>query len=254
MSVRDFGATATWGSRREVPEALADRWIKLITRLQAIDPVFAHWYYWPKPSRIASQDWDRTHIIKFIESNVGTNDADGSPQPLYGYSCFAINTDAGDGPRSFSTRFSAGTGGPYCFNNALVSTSCGTAPDPLVVTYKVFRGIVLALGEAFEPARVIAYPVSILDFWPKGQGGRPIIKLAWITYVGPSYAHLITPPSEAIVERQPDGGLLMAATKETFDVSNPTHMAAARAIEAAAAPFNAFTKAEMEAVIAKGCF
>ena len=49
------------------------------------------------------------------------------------------------------------------------------------------------------------------------------------------------PPPAAIVEHQPNGGLLMAATDETFDAGNPSHMAAARAIEAAAAPFNALT-------------
>jgi hypothetical protein len=37
----------------------------------------------------------------------------------------------------------------------------------------------------------------------------------------------------------PDGGLLMAATEETFNGDNPKHMAAARSIVASLEPFNA---------------
>ena len=40
-------------------------------------------------------------------------------------------------------------------------------------------------------------------------------------------------------ERCADGGLLLAATDDTFRTDNPTHLAVARDIEAALAPFNA---------------
>jgi hypothetical protein len=50
---------------------------------------------------------------------------------------------------------------------------------------------------------------------------------------------LITPPPSAIVERTAEGGLLMAATEETFRVDNPVHLAAARDILKALAPFEA---------------
>jgi hypothetical protein len=256
----DFSATATWGSRREGPEDLAERWIKLITRLQALNPVFADWYYWLnkvpfEESPTVAFKPNKLQIKEFVESYVGTNDDDGSPQPLYGYHGFMC-TNESDSPRSFSARISAGTGGPYCFNTAVVGTDCcpleGIAPDPRVVTYTVFKGIVLALADAFEPACARACPVSIFNFWPRRDSSAPAIELAWITYAGPRYAHLITPPSTAIVEYQSDGGLLMAATSETFDVSNPTHMAVARDIEAAAAPFNVFTQQEWVDVIEKG--
>ncbi len=49
----------------------------------------------------------------------------------------------------------------------------------------------------------------------------------------------MTPPPGVVVERRPDGGLLMAATTETFALANPAHLAAARAIQAALQPFNA---------------
>ena len=260
MSMRDFSATATWGSRREGAEALAKRWIKLITRLQALDPVFADWYYWLKTKPFADSpdlpfEPNEQKITAFVESYVSRDD-DGLPEPLWGYSGYMRNNKAGDGPRAFKAKASAGTGGPYCFNTAVVSSDCcipaGIGPDPSVVTYRVFKGIVLALAEAFEPACARACPKSIFDYWPHRDSSAPAMELAWITYAGPRYAHLITPPATAIVEYQPDGELLMAATNETFDVGNSTHMAVARDIEAAAAPFNASMQQEWVDVITKG--
>ena len=53
-------------------------------------------------------------------------------------------------------------------------------------------------------------------------------------------ASLVTPPpAQVIVGRLANGGLLMSATTQTFDVENPAHMAAAREIAAAIAPLNA---------------
>ncbi len=64
------------------------------------------------------------------------------------------------------------------------------------------------------------------------------LRLAWMSYVSPRFAPLIAPPS-AIVERTAQGGLLMAATEETFRVDNPAHLAAAGDILKALAPFEA---------------
>jgi len=251
-----FSAGAFWGSRREGADSIAERWIKLISRLQALDPVVAKWYYWPKTGPIEKTPAvafkpDKAQIAAFVDSHVGTND-DGSPEPLYGYFGFMRNVATGDGPRAFSIEISAGKGGPYCFNNVLISTAAHVTPDPDVITHRVFKGIVRALAEAFQPACVNAYPSSVLDFWPKRETSAPSVELAWITYVASRYAPLITTPASAIVDYQPDGGLLMAATDETFDIKNPRHMAAARDIEAASAPFNAASEQEWADVIAKG--
>jgi len=51
-----------------------------------------------------------------------------------------------------------------------------------------------------------------------------------MNYVSPRFAPLITPPTTAIVEYQPNGGLFMAATDETFVASNPQHLAVAHDI------------------------
>jgi hypothetical protein len=42
-----------------------------------------------------------------------------------------------------------------------------------------------------------------------------------------------------LIERTRDGGLLMIAAEETFDIANPDHVARARSIVNALAPLNA---------------
>jgi hypothetical protein len=60
-----------------------------------------------------------------------------------------------------------------------------------------------------------------------------------IQYLCPWLAQEITPSSTVLSEHLPNGGLLMTATMETFDVDNPAHLAAARDMAGAMAPLNA---------------
>ena len=66
---------------------------------------------------------------------------------------------------------------------------------------------------------------------------------ASMTYLGPTGAALVTPPPGVVAEHRPDGGLLMAATRDRFDAGNPDHIAAVLAIHAACAPYNALPQA-----------
>ncbi len=109
-------------------------------------------------------------------------------------------------------------------------------PDPAIIAYPISKASVLALAESFDASWCSACPGALREFW---RAVPPYYRLGWISYVGSQFAHLITPPSSAIVEHRPNGGLLMAATDETFSVSNPAHLAVARDILAAIAPLNA---------------
>jgi len=124
------------------------------------------------------------------------------------------------------------------FNNINLGTDYGRIPDPSIVTYRIFRGAMLAVADCFGVERAYAYPTKLTDVWRRAQDPNPRFPIAWISYVTPRLTHLVTPPATAIVERRPDGSLLMAATEETFDVDNPAHMSVARDIEAAVAPLN----------------
>lgn len=234
-----YAAVANWGPRQETPDALAARWIEMIERLQAVDPIFAHWYDGYGEGPYVAFDSRPAPLAQKISDNVGTDD-DGTPQPLGGYQwCMQTSPACKRGPFHFSAHMFAGKASFYDSNCVHVGTDYGLVPDSFVLTYKIFSGALLALAEAFGATRAYAYPENLSDLWPRSENWHPKLPLAWISYVAPRFAHLVKPPLAAFVERRSDGGLLMAATDETFVATNPAHMAVARDIEAAVAPFNA---------------
>ncbi|WP_297295272.1 Imm52 family immunity protein [uncultured Methylovirgula sp.] len=235
----DYFISVFWAGRAETPEELAMRWLKLIARFQTIDPIFAHWYIWPDIRHPLPFDTDVATLAEKIAAKVATSDT-GEPLPIDGYQFFTRNNMASKrGPRSFQIDMFAGSPINFPLNRISLRTDYGVAPDSDLTTFRIFRSALLALAETFEATIGLAAPANITDLWPKDWDLRRKFPFAWITYVAPRFASLITPPASAVVERRPDGGLLMAATEETFDTANPQHVAAARQIEAAGAPFSA---------------
>ncbi|MEW6438709.1 MAG: Imm52 family immunity protein [Pseudomonadota bacterium] len=235
----DYFASLFWQGRAETPEELAVRWLKLIARFQAIDPIFAHWYVWPDVRHPLPFDTDVATLAEKITADVTMSDT-GKPLPGLGCQFFARNNLASKrGPRSFQIDMFAGRSVDYPLNRISLCTDYGVVPDSDLITYRIFKSALLALAETFEATIGLTGPANITDFWPKPWDARRGLPLAWISYIGPRFASLITPPASAVVEHRPDGGLLMAATDEAFDTANPKDLAIAREIEAAAAPFNA---------------
>ncbi|MGO9686505.1 MAG: Imm52 family immunity protein, partial [Beijerinckiaceae bacterium] len=162
---------------------------------------------------------------------------DGTPLYNLGYHLAVFNNNKNKwGPRGFTLRIHAGADTPRNF--VTLETDYGFVPDRDIITYAIFRGAILAIAEAFDASWSKAYPTDISKLWPQKRA-RPMVLLAWMTYISPRLAPLITPPQTAIVEYRPNGGLFMAATDETFITANPKHLAVARDIEAAVAPLNA---------------
>ena len=110
-------------------------------------------------------------------------------------------------------------------------------PDPSVVSYRVFRPALLAILDVWNPAHAGAYSQQLIEKY----GGDSYFSAAWIQYLCPWLAEKITPPSTVLAEHLPNGGLLMSATTETFDVDNAAHHKAAQDMAAAMAPFKSLT-------------
>jgi hypothetical protein len=235
MISSQFVISTFWGKRRDEPADLAIRLNRLVDQLALIDPVLSNWIWVaerPRPVRLKTI---RTHLTKEIAAAVWRAN-DGNPVPSKGYPFGLINSIRTD-PRSISVTIFAGNtlssaGYP---NHAAIKTGWRVQPDPVIVTYAVFQRALIALAESFDVIFGSAYRSDLSDFWSEDDNFR----FGWINYVAPRFAPLITPPKSAIVEYRPNGGLLMAATDETFMTSNPRHLAVARDIEAALAPLNA---------------
>lgn len=229
---------AYWERRAETPDALAARFVGLIDRLREIDPVFALWTCCTtRPRRFETM---RDRYAEVVAEGLHKDDW-GEPLPIYGYSFTAV-TRGQARDCLFSVLVHAGSTYPEPFpNDGLFETSSGFIPDRSVITYDIFKAALLAMAEAWDPVRCAAYS----DALPKPIPGGIYFRESWIQYLCPWLASLVTPPpAPVIVEHLPNGGLLMSATPETFDVENPAHMAAARDIAAAISPLNALPWAE----------
>ncbi|MGA7655238.1 MAG: Imm52 family immunity protein [Methylocella sp.] len=226
---------ASWGPRTETPEAIAARFLVCVDRLKQVHPAYDDWISDDVNGRSKKLNALRSDLPAVIAAKVARAD-DGDPTPIYGYRASAINSMK-RGPRSLAFRVNAGawvTLGYFC-NSAQIGTGYQVVPDPSVIAYPAFKAALLALVESFDATYCSAYPVKILNFADKTRH----LCLAWMSYVAPRFAPLITPPPAAIYERTAQGGLLLSATEETFRVDNPAHLAAAQGILKALAPFEA---------------
>ena len=232
-----FAADSFWGPRRETPAALAARFVDLLDRLKAVDPVFDGWLWTDKNDQTVAFEEIKRELPTEIAAKISRDD-DGDPDPIYGYRFYVYNSIE-DQPRGLSISVHGGcwSNSDLISNNVWISTEEYIDPDPAIITFPIFKGAVLAMAETFDPVWSMAYPRDLANLWDWRD--PTYYRLGWITYVGPRLAQLITPPPSANVEHRPDGGLLMAATDETFSVSNPAHLAAARDILAAVAPLKA---------------
>lgn len=229
-----YSATASWGERAE---ALAARWLALIARLQTIDLAFTGWMH--RDERLARVPFDPRLDAQVARVLAGTDrHVTGRLAPEAG-SRLGNLTDPDQPSRYLDVDMCAGAYGPYSNNYVGAGTNSYAVPEPRLVTYRVFRGVLLALAETFEVTQAYAWSSDLAKLWRRDEGDFRAVSLAWIVYIAPRFAHLVTPPPAAVVERRPDGGLLMAATNEVFTITNPAHLQAARAMEAALEPFNA---------------
>ena len=235
MTIRpEYIIYASWGPRAEPPESIAARYLACADRLKQIHPAYDNWIFnlKGKPKKF---DALRDDLAAAVAANVSRAD-DGDPTPIRGYWATAINSMKTD-PRSLSLMVKAGswvTSGYFC-NSAEIKTGNRVVPDPSIIAYPAFKAALLALVESFDVAYCSAFPMQIRDFWDP----KPHLRIAWMSYVPARFAPLVTPPRCAIAERTAQGGLLMAATEETFRVDNPAHLAVAGDILKALAPFEA---------------
>ena len=200
MLDRSFWVEARWGSRVETPAAIAERFLRTIDGLRAINPILDDWswgdyYELPQTERTAPG------------SRVGLNGSAGA-RPTGGLGVTAFTND--------------------------INFEVGPKPDPSLVSYPLWRAVLL-LAETWEASWAEASPGDINAAWSSGGG---YFKCAWMSYVSPHFAPLVAPPAGVVAERRPNGGLFMAATADTFRTADPEHLAAARAIEVALAPMN----------------
>ena len=230
---KGYYVSGNWEGRAETPDELAARFLRMIDSFEEIDPVFSLWTSGRKRPRKFETIRDR--YAEEIAAGVTTDDW-GESVPSDGY-WFSARTRDTPNNRSFAVRCKAGSVLKYSFTNHVTLTTSSLAdprPDADVVSYRVFRAALLAIVDAWEPVRAGAYSQQLIQLYASDS----FFPAAWIQYLCPWLAEKITPPSTVLSEYLPNGGLLMSATTETFDVDNLAHLKAAQDMAAAMAPLD----------------
>jgi hypothetical protein len=230
-----------WQARPEDAAACARRFARMQENLSRCDPLVRRWYEIGataeaarRPLPLAPSSLTR----RFEEARLPQRGTDQDQ----GFDLVAWNGE--QGPCHTSLLIQAGsdrTGEDWLndmSNNVGIVFEPAEAANADLLTVDTLKPILLALIDAWEPATGNMRPLHLLDQW---AGDPPAVEQfrfhgGWMTYLAAPWCHEIEPPPGAILEATPDGGLLMIATAEPFDLQNPDHVEAATAIHEALAP------------------
>ena len=225
----NFYINAIWFARLEDPTLIANRLGRFIDRMVTLDPLLADIIV----GKTASTRYVdvRQRLPSLIAKNV-TRDDWGKPSAIEGY---YLGGYCGKPQQPFSFYGMVGRALPRPdYNRVSFTTEFGTWPNLSVLSHALYRSVMLALIECWEPTICYAQPSTLLPFTEK----RRFFTSAWIAYVPPNLRHLVQPADVPLVETTPDGGLLLSATTEVFDPENPAHLDAARRIAHATSKVN----------------
>ncbi len=236
------------GPADEKPAATGAKFLQTLDALSGIDPLFAGWQFtgrWQFPEEHRSSfvplAAGRKRIAEIVEGGVYIDDFN-KPRPEYGHSVIAVA--GARGPRHVA--FAASTKRQ---SFALSFGEYNIASDLSIVTYPLFKAALLAIRASWDAQWAYAQAcrndvVKVpIDFGPGVPAfridGAPQVSLdptfpksifhvPWIIYLSAQHAAGVTLAREILTERTPDGGLLISATTERLDPTNPEHVRRAR--------------------------
>lgn len=234
-----------WKGRTEAPASVGAKFVKTLDSLSSIDPLLANWNV--IDARALSSlplAAARLRIAGIVENNVARDDYK-EPDPDYGYHAVA-RTSLVNAPQN--VRFSIQAGGKRVGNTMLEFGEYDIAPDLKIVTYPLFKAALLAIEGAWLPAwacalcltsGVVQVPFELggaQAFMMKAVPPVPsdptfpdsAFHVPWLAYLSASLAAGLKLTSEIQTERTSDGGLLMTATEDRLDPTNPEHVRRAR--------------------------
>jgi hypothetical protein len=215
----------------ESSNTLGTKFVNTLDALNRIDPaIFTNWEIMDfSASASIPLAAARPRIGAIVEANITRGDR-GEPLPYYGFSCVAF-TDNDVKSRNITLRIKAG--GKDQGHIALETGGYKVAPDPSILTYPFFRAVLLAINAAWSPpwscAQAFRLDYDDVPLFP----GAPLFPysrfhIPWIGYLSSQLAADIGLPPEILRENTPGGGLLMTATKDRLDPTNPEHLRRAR--------------------------
>jgi hypothetical protein len=234
---------ATWGPRAETPIDIAPKFRATLERLSTIESALSGWSvnFTESFKSCPTAELDEADFVQAIEEGV-TELPSGAPDPSRGYS-FSANTHPECEARNFEFRGSAGAWSVarHLINRLTLTSQPLCDDNASLLTLDVLKPALRVLASVWRPTwcQLASGRLSLVEHERLLQVRRPFFGRAWVAYLSPRFVQMVTPPAAGTTEILPDGGLLMTATDDWFDIDNPRHMAAATAISDAMAPVNA---------------
>lgn len=245
-----YAVRGSWaGPAAEKPAVTGAKFLQTLDSLSGIDPLLTDWQVYrnwnidedgePRTVPLATV---RERIAEIVKKGI-VHDDFGEPTPGYGYN---VHAAAGvRGPRQAS--FSAKTGIQFF---ELEFGDYYVAHELSIVTYPLFKAALLAISAAWRAQwayahacrrdGAVAVPIDIAPGVPAFRIDsaipvpldptfpKSIFHVPWMAFLSAEHAVGVTPGREILTERTPDGGLLMIATEERLDPTNPEHVRRAR--------------------------
>lgn len=236
------------GPADEKPVVTGAKFLRTLDSLSGIDMLFSGWQVYrnwqiaeDERPRFVPLDSARDRIAEIVEQGVSRDDRDRS-DPRYGYTVGA--TAGARGPRRVA--FNARTGLQFF---ELLFGEHYLESDLTIVTYPLFKAALLAISAAWDAQWSYAQAMRNefvelpMDFGPGVPAfrieaapqvpldptfPRSIFHVPWIVYLSAKYAAGVALAREFLTERTPEGGLLISATTDRLDPTNPEHARRAR--------------------------
>jgi hypothetical protein len=236
------------GPADEVPADIGAKFLQTLDALSDIDALFRAWQFtgpWQIPEEHRSSfvplATARGRITEIVEAGVYTDDFN-KPCPEYGHNVIA--TAGARGPQRVA--FAAST------NRQSFDLRFGEhnlASDLSIVKYSLFKAALLAISAAWDAQWACAQAfrndvVKVpIDFGPGVPAFRidsapqvpldptfpnSIFHVPWIVYLSAQHAAGLNLTPEILIERTSNGGVLMSATSDRLDPTNPEHVRRAR--------------------------
>jgi hypothetical protein len=215
--------------RRETPAVIGQKFLDTLDALSAADPLFTPWRVLDKPAMAALPlATARPRIAAIVENNVVRDDY-GQPEPAFGYRPIGV-TDNPIASRITTLTVDAGS----VFRESTVMLKVGDpslAPtDPAIVNYPRFRQALNTMTALWQPTWSYACAFR-MDYWKAPiVPSAPVIRynpfhVPWIAYLAPKLATgFVVPQGDMRIEHPQGGGLLLSATEDRFDPTNPDHL------------------------------
>ncbi|MGD0633561.1 MAG: Imm52 family immunity protein [Beijerinckiaceae bacterium] len=229
-----FSISANLKDKRESIPEIATRFVKLLDSLGQIDPLMSKWFSMMEGDSPTPLKPDVRMIETSLHYWANRKTEDGS-EPFYTFGATTNGYENVWRPDDLNIFLRAGT---EQYNKIWFHTALEVAPNPHLVSFSLFKKILFATADAFDPKYSNAHPGALDRNFMMSKRNKLPIFAGWMVLLPRELASQITPPPQAIQQTREDGSLFMAATDETFDVNNPEHLTVSKAMQDAIEPIN----------------